>query len=324
MHHCWHWRAPPGWTAQHHQQGELTNSATHCPPSVTAPTPTNTHTNVTLFVIWHSAPLGKVSREPSFLHQQCVPLLRIQTQCYCTSHCFTPTVGQIRNTGMQAVAVVQLTRPCTSPSLKTMCACVYTNVCECVHTNVCACVHTNVQGKHMGTEFLCLTGKRGTWCLVVWGVNHCHLLTQNHLQSLPCKHISYQHSVNVCTCVCVCVCVCVCGWVGGCGCACVCFSAISINHQPFCFSGKCCEYQQHERSSSDGWVHASVEKGLRSTNCLNKQSNPSTTWLNSRNGNMQTSNVGPWKYMPPKTCMRCKRGSGGNGGKAGTSGIVAC
>jgi len=226
----------------------------------------STHTNVTLFVTWLSAPLGKVSREPSFLHQQRVPLLRIQTQCYCTSHCFTPTVGQIRNTRMQAVAVVQLTRPCTSPLLKTMCACVLTNVCACVHTNVracvhtnvCACVHTNVQGKHMGTEFICLTGKRGTWCLVVWGVNHCHLLTQNHLQSLPCKHISYQHSVCLPLCVCVCVCVYVC--VCMCVCVCLCFSAISINHQPLCFLGKCCEYQQHERFSSDGWVHASVEK----------------------------------------------------------------
>ena len=80
----------------------------------------------------------------------------------------------------------------------------------------------------------------------------CESLSPSHPKPSPITSLQTHFLSALCVSTSVCVCMCVC--------VCLCFSAISINHQPLCFLGKCCEYQQHERFSSDGWVHASVEK----------------------------------------------------------------
>ena len=84
--------------------------------------------------------------------------------------------------------------------------CPHKCVCMCVHTNVCACVSTQmckVSTWAPSSSVSLASEEHAWWCEVGGGgVNHCNLLTQNHLQSLPCKHISYQHSVCVCVFLC--------------------------------------------------------------------------------------------------------------------------
>ena len=130
--------------------------------------------------------------------------------------------------------------------------CVHVSIQMCVPVSIQMCVHVSTQMCKVSTWALSSSVSLareehdawwcGVWITVTFSPKTIsnHFLANTFLISTLCVYL----------CVCVCMCVCVC----------LCFSAISINHQPLCFLGKCCEYQQHERFSSDGWVHASVEK----------------------------------------------------------------